>query len=40
MYNRHRVPSTKTQKKASSLYGATTDAIVLPKQVVSQEGPS
>jgi hypothetical protein len=28
-------PSISAQKKASSLYGATTDAVVLPKQGVT-----
>jgi hypothetical protein len=32
---RHGPPSISAQKKASSLYGATTDAVVLPKQGVT-----
>jgi hypothetical protein len=31
----HDAPSTNAQKKASSLYGATTNAVVLPKQGVT-----
>jgi hypothetical protein len=32
---RHGSPSRSAQKKASSLYGATTDPVVLPKQGVT-----